>query len=112
MRIGERSIIDYEFVDHVADCFVLAIVELRPWGAKGELIPDLQAKIESYLAFASDGRLIAQCPVARGKRIAFRLVYSEPPTQLEANFVASIRREYLDAAGIIWQQELNDPSGV
>jgi hypothetical protein len=81
-------------------------------GANGELLPDLLAKCKDYLSLVVNGRLVEMYPQSRGKRIAFRLAHRDPLTKRETTFIDSMRREHLDPAGIIWQQELDDPHGV
>ncbi len=52
---------------------IIDLVEHREWGDKGELLPDLQAKLNTYLAFVMDGQLAQQYPAMNGKKIRFRL---------------------------------------
>jgi len=112
MSLADDTAIDYVFIDTSVDSFVVGVVELRSWGANGELLRDLRAKCEYYLSLVVNGRIVEMHPQSQGKRIAFRLVHRDPLTRRETTFIDSMRREHLDPAGIIWQQVLDDPHGV
>ena len=79
------------------------MVEHREWGDKGELLPDLQAKLNTYLAFVVDGQLEQRYPALKGKRVRFRLHSQQPPGERERQFIQIVRKQDLAPRGIQWQ---------
>jgi hypothetical protein len=109
MGCADHETIDFVSIDAEQENVVLSLVEERPWGSRGELLPDLQAKLSTYLTFALDGELLQRYPEAAGKRIRFRLHYGHPLTQRELDFIDIVRRHHLDPEGIVWQEGPIDP---
>ena len=104
MGLADHHTIDLVSLDPSGDWVVLSMVEDRNWGTRGELLPDLQAKLSTYLTFALDGELVERFPEAAGRRIRFRLHYEHELTARELDFIDIIRRQHLDPEGIAWQQ--------
>lgn len=104
MSLADHDTIDFVSLDSIGNAIVLSLVEDRPWGERGERLPDLQAKLNTYVAFALDGQLTDEYPEAAGKKIRFRLHYAFPPTQREIDFIAIVRDQVLEPEGIAWQQ--------
>ena len=82
----------------------LSMVEEREWGSQGALLTDLQAKLNAYLAYVSDGQLDKEYPQLRGKPIRFRLHYEFEPGARESESLAIVRAQHLEPAGIGWEQ--------
>ena len=106
MSVEEHDSIDIVAVDEAGGTVVLSLVETRSWGERGELLPDLQAKLSTYLTYALDGRLLEDYPQVKDKRIQFRLHYAQPPGPREEQFLRLARERYLDPEGIEWRQDL------
>ena len=106
MTVQSQSVIDFVSHDPKTDAVVLSMVEHREWGAKGELLPDLQAKLNTYLAFVMGGQLEQKYPDLKGKRIRFRLHSQEPPGERERQFIDIVREQDLVPRGIEWQESL------
>jgi len=81
------------------------MVEERDWGQRGELLPDLQAKLSTYLGYALDGGLIHDYPMVEGKPITFQLSSASPPGPRERHFIDLVKREHLDPETILWREE-------
>ena len=73
-------------------------------GRTGALLPDLQAKLSTYLGYALDGQLLADYPQLSGKPIIFQLSFAHEPGAREREFVDIIRRRYLDPDRIVWRE--------
>ncbi|MGL5017958.1 MAG: DUF6572 domain-containing protein [Luteolibacter sp.] len=50
MAVQETDTIDAIFHHPQTDEVLLSMVEHRVWGQRGELLPDVQAKLNTYLA--------------------------------------------------------------
>ena len=104
MSVSDTNKIDLVSDDPSNNTVVLSIVEERNWGQSGELLPDLQKKIKSYLAYALDGQLLREYPDMVGKRIKFRLYYDFEPGPLETQFIEIAKQQWFSPDGIEWEQ--------
>lgn len=104
MGLAEHSTIDLISIDAAQSTVVLSLLEERPWGDHGELLPDLQSKLSCYLGYALDGDMLHDYPQVEGLKICFRLHYQYPPTQRELDFIDIVKRRYLEPEGIAWTQ--------
>jgi len=106
MALDEHQKIDLVSLDKTGAVVTLTMVETRPWGTRGGLLADLQAKLNTYLAYALDGEMLQHYPQVAGKRVRFRLNSSFHPGPEEQRLIDLVRREYLAPEGIEWEQEL------
>ena len=106
MTVSNPKVIDFISLDSRTDTVVLSLVEEREWGLRGELLPDLQAKLNAYLAFVLDGHLADEYPQYARKTIQFRLHHQSPLSPMDQEFIERVRREHLDPEGIGWEQSL------
>jgi hypothetical protein len=110
MTLEAHDQIDLISLDKSGETVVLSRVATRPWGDRGELLPELQAKLNTYLTYALDGQLLEHYPQVRGKRIRFRLHYLFEPGPREEELLRIVRERYLGPEGIEWEQSrLQDP---
>ena len=110
MAVSDPEVIDLVAHDPKTDTVSLIMVEVRPWGTRGELLPALQAKIATYLTFALDGQLVELYPHLAGKPIVFELSSAEPPGQRERDFLGIVQSQYLAPDGIGWRETLVPPA--
>jgi hypothetical protein len=103
MSTAEHEIIDFVTLDPKRDLAVLVMVEDRPWGMSGMLLPDLQAKMNTYLQYAVKGGLARDYPAVAGKSVELQLRCSYPLGEREEQFVDIVRRQHLDPAGVGFQ---------
>jgi len=105
MSVEETGVIDVVAHDPKTDEVTLVLVEQRPWGDRGELLPGLQCKFSTYLTYALDGQLVADYPQFSGKPIRFDLRCCEPPGAREIEFLGIVERQHLRPEGISfrWQ---------
>jgi hypothetical protein len=104
MGLAEQGQIDVVSLTPDGRTVVLSLVADAPWGARGERLPALQAKLNTYLAYALDGQLHEDYPQVAGKAVRFRLHYAYPPTQREQDFIDLVCRDVLAPEGIGWEQ--------
>jgi hypothetical protein len=88
--------------DPATDRVVLSMIETRSWGENGALLPDLQEKLNGYLAYIEGGQLDRDHPQMTGKKATFRLHTQFPPTKREEDFFETAKAKYLDPRGIVW----------
>ncbi len=104
MSVSEPNVIDVVSHDPRTDAVVLSMVEDRDWGEEGALLPDLQAKLNTYLAYVLDGQLAKDYPQVVGKPVRIRLHYKKAPGDEERSYIALIKRDYLKPRNIGWEQ--------
>lgn len=100
MPVQDTNVIDIVVHDPKTDTVILCMVEVRDWGDAGALLPDLQAKFDTYLTYALDGQLGEDYPEVAGKPLRFELRTECPPTECEQQFFEIVTREYLQPEGI------------
>jgi hypothetical protein len=76
------------------------MVEDRPWLDKGLLLTDLQAKLNTYLAYISQGQLAADFPGLQGKAVHVQLSATVPPGPREIEFLRIVYKHHLVPRGI------------
>jgi hypothetical protein len=96
---------DHQTIDLVAhheatDTVLLVMVEDRPWGNRGALLPDLEEKLNTYLSYALDGGLAEDYPDYVGKPIRIELRALHPPGEREEEFLEIVRERHLSPVGI------------
>jgi Family of unknown function (DUF6572) len=87
MTSKEHSTIDYVAFDADSRLVVLVIVEDRPWGNCGMLLPDLQAKFETYLNYVVSGQLKADYPATTDVPVRIELRCAYEPGERERKFI-------------------------
>lgn len=104
MSLAHPNVIDLVSHDPDTDTVTLSMVEERPWDQDGDLLLELQEKLNTYLAYALDGQLERDYPAMKGKAICFCLCYDHEPGTLERDFIALVQREWLIPSGIAWEE--------
>ena len=106
MTVDNPNVVDFVAHDPKADVVSLVLVEHRDWGADGTLLPELQRKLNTYLAYVLEGQFVQEYPDLQGKRLRFDLRAVHPLGTRELEFLAIVQREILDSLGIelTWKQ--------
>ena len=104
MPVSDPQAIDLVAHDPHTDTATLIMVEEREWGDRGALLPDLQAKLSTYLTYALDGQLLEDYPQLKGKPITFQLSFAHEPGHRERDFIDIVRRQYLEPEHIEWRE--------
>jgi hypothetical protein len=105
MAVQDSNSIDFVTYNPKDDHVILVMVEAREWGEMGALLPELQTKLNTYLGYALDGRLVCDYPAYSQKPIRIELRTQYPPTAREQSFLDVVAREDLEPRGISfgWQ---------
>jgi len=98
--------IDLVGLDRQRDRVILSIVETRPWSDDDRTLFDLQEKLNTYIGYVEQGRLVADYPQTRGKTVEFRLQTAFPLRARDEEFIEEARREHLTPRGIEWKTEM------
>jgi hypothetical protein len=108
MTVQNPSVIDFVAHDPETDSVLLVMVEAREWGASGALLPDLQAKLNTYLDYAVGGQLATDYPEMAGKPVHIELRASFPLGPREHDFLRVVVSKHLESAGIPFRFKLID----
>lgn len=100
--VADTLKIDFVAHDPKTDRAVLAMVEDRPWGDSGTLLPNLQQKLNTYLGFVLEGQLVKQFPQFAGKKIHFVLQTQHPLGRREEQFIDVVELQHLAPRDITW----------
>ena len=93
MTVQQTDQIDIVAEDPATETLVLIMVEERDWGVRGELLPDLQAKFNTYLRFVRNSALPP-------KPVRIELVARHPPGEFERHLLESFVTQSLTPEGI------------
>jgi len=100
MTISTPGTIDFVAHDPSRDEALLVMVEDRSWGDAGALLPDLQAKLNLYLDYATTAQFTRAHPELAGKRLHIQLRSTEPPGQRELEFLGIVAKQHLGPRGV------------
>lgn len=97
--IENPDVVDLVTQDPGSGEVALIMTETRPWGSSSRQLLELQAKINTYLAFALDGQMAREYPTAVGKALRLQLDCVAAPEGDVAHFIRLVE-EKLRAQGI------------
>ena len=100
MTAAQHNTIDFVAYDSETRSVILVIVEDRPWGERGELLHDLQAKLNTYLNYVTSGQLKTDYPEVAGKPVKIELRSSYPPGSREREFIDIVVKNHFQPEGI------------
>ncbi len=100
MSVQETNVIDFVTYNPKQDRVMLVMVETRDWGNTGALLPELQQKLNTYVGYAIDGRLVCDYPAYASKPVRIELRTQYPLTAGEQQFLEIVAKEDLQARGI------------
>lgn len=100
MTVEQIDVIDFVAHHPGRDEVLLVIIEHRRWGDRGALLPALQAKLNTYLAYALGGQLTSDYAELFAKPIHIQLRAIEPRGIREAEFLRIVSKEHFQPAGI------------
>src|SRR2546423_1382919 len=99
MSVSQPDVVDFVAHDPLKDEALLVMVEERAWGDHGELLPELQAKLNTYLGFI-EHQLSVDYPALTGKPVHVQLRSSFPPGNAELEFLRIALEQHLAPEGI------------
>src|SRR5687767_9547614 len=106
MTVENCEVVDLVSVDPLSGIIFLSMVEERDWGSEGKLLPNLEAKLNTYLEYIEGGQLGKDYPDLVGKPVMFRLHYMHEPSVREREFIRIVVNQHLRPRGIAWDQSL------
>lgn len=95
MTVQDPNTIDVIAHDPKSDEVLLIMVEHRLWGDSGQLLPDLQSKLNAYLAYVTEGQLLLDYPSMAAKKVHFQLRTLETPGVRELRFLNLVVEHHL-----------------
>ena len=99
MSIEEHDTVDFVAHDPAEDRVLLVMVAGGTWGHDGSRLPDLQSKLNAYLAY-EEHQLWDENPALKGKPVTFQLAAEEPPGEQELAFLQLAVDRVLGPSGI------------
>jgi hypothetical protein len=99
MSVSQPDVVDFVVHDPLKDEALLLMVEERAWGDRGLLLPDLQTKLNAYLAFI-EHQLAVDYPELAGKPVHVQLRSAFPPEKAELEFLRIALEQHLAPEGI------------
>lgn len=94
MTTQDHQTIDFVAFDTDAGSVTLVLVEDRPWGNEGKLLPDLQEKLNLYLNYVTDGQLRIDYPETSAAAVQIELRAAYPPGERESQFLDIVVRNH------------------
>lgn len=108
MTTESHNTVDFVAWDKERNVVSLLIVEAREWGERGSLLPDLQAKLNTYITYVAEGQLESDYPHVAGIPVQIELRATFPPGPREFEFLEIVKRKYLEPAAIAFSWKLID----
>jgi len=100
MPVHDPNSIDIVAHNPKTDEVILVMVESREWGDAGARLPELQAKLNTYIGYALDGRLACDYPSFALKPIRIELQTQHPPSLRAQQFLDVVARDDFQPRGI------------
>ena len=100
MTVKQRETIDFVVHDPGRDEALLILVQDEAWGESGRQLPALEAKLNTYFAYVTEGRLVIDHPTFAGKGIHVQLRATTPPGGRELEFLSIVAVHHLQPARI------------
>ncbi len=100
MTLEAEGTIDFVAHDPARDEALLVMVHDQPWGDMGHYLPPLQAKFNTYFAYATAGALVAAYPQLAGKSVHIQLRSTSPPGARELELLRIVAKNHLQPVGI------------
>jgi hypothetical protein len=105
MSVEQTDVVDIISIDRETGQVVLTISDHLDWSDSVGHQAILQKKLNTYLAFVESGEILEQCPKAKGRPVAFKVVFRVPPDDSGRTFVTKAR-EVMESAGFTLRDEV------
>ena len=100
MTVSALGTVDFVAHDPARNEALLVMVEDRPWGDSGALLPDLQAKLNLYLGYVTTGQLQQGYPDLGTRPVHIQLRSVEQPGPRELELLRIVAKQHLGPMGI------------
>ena len=101
MSIEQQDVVDFISIDQHTGGTVLTIADHLPWGNMEHLYL-LQEKINSYVAFVTNGEILQAYPNVNTYDVTISLVYRYEPVESDLKFFALVENT-LNEAGFMFR---------
>ena len=105
MSVEQTDMVDIVSINRETGHVVLTISDHLDWSDSLGHQAILQKKLNTYMAFVENGEILVQYPQAKGRPVAFRVVFRVPPDDSGQAFVAKAR-EVIESAGFTLRDEV------
>jgi hypothetical protein len=110
MSVEQLDVVDVISTDTQTGHVVLTISDHLDWSSSIQHQTILQAKFNKYLAFVESGELLERYPDAKGRPIAFRVVFKFKPDTQGFQFLDRAKH-VIESAGFSLRHEVFAESG-
>ena len=104
MSVEQLDVIDLISTD-ASGCVVLTVSDHLDWSDSAQHQSILQEKLNKYLAFVESGEILERYPDAKGRPVAFRVVFKFRPDRQGLGFLARAR-DVIESAGFSLRHEI------
>jgi len=105
VSVEQLDVVDVISTDKKSGHVVLTISDHLDWSNSEEHQKILQAKLNKYLAFVESGELLARYSDAKGRPVAFSVVFKYRPDQEGWDFLARAKT-VIESAGFTLRHEI------
>lgn len=105
MSVEQTDVVDIISTDKTTNHVILTISDHLDWSNSFEHQTILQAKFNKYLAFVESGEILTRYPDAKGRPVAFKVVFKHRPDPSGWLFLARAK-EVIEAAGFSLRHEV------
>jgi len=91
MAVDESRVIDFIGVDNRSGEVVLTISDNLDWSDSAHHQQVLQAKLNTYLAFVESSELLQRYPEAKGRLVAFNIIFKFNPEAQGMRFLTKAK---------------------
>jgi hypothetical protein len=105
VSVEQPDVVDVISTDKESGHVVLTISDHLDWSNSEEHQTILQAKLNKYLAFVETGELLTRYSDAKGRPVAFSVVFKYRPDRGGCNFLARARA-VIESAGFTLRHEI------
>ncbi len=105
MSVEQTEVVDLMSIDPKSGQVILTISDHLDWSDTLEHQKILQRKFNAYLAFVESGEILQQYPEAKGRSVAFDVVFKYKPDREGRSFLG-MARQVIESAGLALQEKL------
>ena len=105
MSIEQLDVVDVISTDKETGHVILTISDHLDWSNSVEHQRALQAKFNKYLAFVEGGEILLRYPEAKGRPVAFRVVFKHKPDEEGRRFLERAQ-DVIEGAGFSLRHEV------
>ncbi|SRR5258708_37277350 len=105
MSVDQPKVIDFVGIDNAGGEVVLTISDHLDWNNSQEHQLILQDKINTYLSFVASGEILESYPDAKGRPVAFNIVFKFRPDLQGVQFLTKVK-EVIESAGLSLRYEV------